>query len=198
MSAYLNKRNPPLTESSTNDSERMWFLPNSDMKAHCVNLMRRNQLRLIQCRQILRAVWRRTNSDVWKLRLLRPDKSWQNCTKGKKTNKGETRGAFLLLSCFCRDICPTAAIPKWPCCKMYVIPYHSYIITLVLLATDFRAVWKKICYQRNQSVRVARIWQMCSVTAETKCLSTTPRAFNWITIHDNFKNRTETKHKTQS
>jgi len=56
MSAYLNKRNPPLTGSSRNDSERMWFLPNSDMKARCVNLMRRNQLRLIQCRQILRAV----------------------------------------------------------------------------------------------------------------------------------------------
>jgi hypothetical protein len=156
MSACLNKRNSPLNESSRNDSERMWFLPNSDVKAHCVNLMRRNQLRLIQCRQNLRAVEdaliRRFGNCVCSDLI----KAGRTIQKERRQTKEKTRGAFLLLSCFCRDICPTAAIPKWPCCKIYVTAYHSPIITLVLLVTDFSAICKK-CYQGNQSVRVDRI-----------------------------------------
>jgi len=180
MSACLNKRNPSLTESSRNDSERMWFLRNSDMKAHCVNLMRRNQLRLIQCRQILRAVEDALIQRFGNCVCSDLIKAGRTVQKERRQTKEKTWGACLLLSCFCRDIRPTAVIPKWPCCKIYVTHYHSPIITLVLLATDFSAVCKK-CYQRNQSVRVDRIWRMCSVTAETKWPSTTAGAWcSWI------------------
>ena len=53
----------------------------------------------------------------------------------------------------------------------------------------WRKCWNKMCVQEvlKQSV--------CAGSAETKCLSITAGAFNRITIHDNFKNRTEIKHK---
>jgi hypothetical protein len=197
MSAYLNKRNPPLTGSSRNDSERMWFLPNSDMKAHCVNLMRRNQLRLIQCRRrILRAVEDALIQTFGNCVCSDLIKAGRTLQKERRQIKGKPEAHFYGCLASVATFVRLLWYPKRPCCKIYVIPYHCYILTLVLLATDFGAVWKK-WYKRNQSIRVDRIWQTCSVTAATKCLSTTAGAFNWITIHDKLKNRREIKHKTQ-
>jgi len=190
MSAYLNKRNPPLTESSRNDSERMWFLPNSDMKAHCVNLMGRNQLRLIQCRQILRAVEDALIQTFGNCVCSDLIKAGRTVQKERRQIKGKPEAHFYRcvasVATFFRLLLfiTSGRAVKYCICNS-LSQLHNYTR---ITGNRFRRGQWKISYQRNQSVRVDRIWQMCTDPAETKCLYRT--CWNKMYVQEALKQNT--------